>query len=131
MNSWCIYKKSVKNIEKPNFYSHFRFFVGIGKNAEKNTRFFHIFKKLSKLTLKLVKSSWICVLGSILAGFGGVHFMKKIDSMTFRGSKRFFFVFQIFPNLYGYIFQGWSGESLNLFFCQKLFLSINLRKSQE
>ena len=126
MNSWCIYKKSVKNIEKPNFYSHFRFFVGIGKNAEKNTWFFHIFKKLSKLTLKLVKSSWICVLGSILAGFGGVHFMKKIDWMTFRGSKRVFLFLDFSKNV-RVLFSGgvWGGP--RTFFCKNVFFPINLK----
>ena len=134
MNSWCIYKKSKKKIEKLNFYSQFRFFVEIRKNAVKNCRFFLVFLKIIKTHLKIgqiklnlsIRSLFWLVLG------GSILWTKLIRRLL--GGQKGFFCFWIFPKISGYIFRGWSGGSPEIFFAKNFFSPSTLnifRKSQE
>ena len=68
-----------------------------------------------------------------MGGFRGVHFMKKIDWMTFRGSKMVFSFLDFSKNV-RVLFLGGSGGAPEIFFAKKFFSlsTLNIfRKSQE
>ena len=134
MNSWCIYKKSLKNIEKLNFYSHFRFFVGIRKNAVKNTRFFMYFLKIIKTHFKIGQIKLNLCIGQYFGWFWGGPFYEKKLIRWLLGGQKGFFVFGFFQKCPGTFLVGMSGGAPELFFV-KMFFSLStlniFRKSQE